>query len=128
MEVKCRKCGSAVPSDIAFCPECGAVMAERAEDQDDDGAPTQFASTLMPGHEQMEANRAPSRPAAKTSAKETPKPPAAKPPAAAPPRAAAVTSQAKVRSRSSVYIVLGLVAVVLLGGLLIYLLSVILSR
>jgi hypothetical protein len=53
---------------------------------------------------------------------------AANPPAATPARGSAVAPQEKVRSRSSAYIVLGLVAVVLLGALFIYLLSVVLSR
>ena len=131
MDVPCRKCGALVPADHAFCAECGATLAETmsmtrtslAADSEE------FAATMLGEYpsDQVEGANVPAHAPPKES-----KPSAARP-VAAQVRERAVTSPEKAGSKragskSGVYFILGLLAVLILGGLLFYLLSVILSR
>lgn len=138
MNIKCRKCGALVPSDHAFCTDCGAVMAEPSPAPragQGEGSDEALISTIV-----GQPIKPPSRPAAggRRAPAEAP-PPAREPqpareqaarPAATvtPAPARPVTTQEKVATKSSPYIYLGFGVVLLLGLLLFYLLSVIFSR
>ena len=92
MDVRCLKCGAAVAPDIAFCPECGAVMAEAAEEHAPEKKSPLFESTLMPG-------RAPGRDPAPAPPREPQKRAAPPAPAERAAAAPAVAQQEQVRSR-----------------------------
>jgi hypothetical protein len=117
MNVTCRKCGALVPGDHAFCTECGAVLAEETRKSAPADDSPEFAATIS-GQYPLPTTEVPA-----------PKPKEAEMRDSAPQvRSQAVTTPVKARSRSGIYFILGLVAVLLLGGLLFYLFGIILSR
>lgn len=128
MDVTCRKCGASVPEDHAFCAECGAVMAEAGTTRQarDDDSP-ELAATISGQYstEQIEAGLALSR-ERKRATKQT-NDAGARPAAAVRKPVQPATTPAEVRSGPSLYFILGVVAVLLLGALLFYLIRVILS-
>lgn len=113
-----------MPEDHAFCTECGAVMAEATTLRPADDSPDLTAT--ISGQYAVETFIQMSQKSAATSKKEGD----ARAEASTPPprRAEPVTTPAKVRSRSILHFLLGLAAVLLLGALLFYLVSLILSR
>lgn len=125
MNVTCHKCGASVPPEIAFCPECGAVMSDDAPRKrlNDPSAsleatirgkaflPSDFDKMLRAtGHAggarraEADSTRAEASGAQKNFA----------------------PASSESRSRSTLVFVVGLAVVLGLGGLLIYLISVIL--
>ena len=104
MEKRCKKCGSPVGADQAFCPTCGAVMG-MSTTAPQQGGGWDLASTVVgqqmpttPARASAERRAHPSRPEAAT-----PQPP---------PR----------RSNTVLLAVIGFVAVLLIGGLVLLLL------
>lgn len=103
----CQNCGSPVGAEQAFCPKCGAVIGINPGKTQDDGG-WDLASTLVG----QPRPTAPQRPSAERRAHPT------RPEAAPPP-----TAPTAPRKGSSVLLaVVGFVAVLLIGGLLILLL------
>jgi hypothetical protein len=103
MEKRCQKCGSAVAAEQAFCPKCGAVMGMNLGTTQVGGG-WDMASTMMGG-------RQPGTPPSPRSSAERRAHPTR--PEAAPP--------AKRGGNTILLAVLGFVAVLLIGGLLILL-------
>ena len=101
METRCQKCGAPVGADQAFCPKCGAVVgmsgAAPRRDEGWDMAATMVGQQLPP----------PSRP---------------RPSAERPQQAAAADARTDSRGSTVLLAVIGFVAVLLIGGLLILLL------
>jgi uncharacterized Zn finger protein (UPF0148 family) len=104
MEKRCQKCGSPVGAEQAFCPTCGAVIGMSDAAPRDDGG-WDMASTVV-GPQQPTA---PPRVSAERRAHQT-RPEAATP--QPPPR----------KGNSMLLAVLGFVAVLLIGGLVLLLL------
>jgi ferric-dicitrate binding protein FerR (iron transport regulator) len=101
METRCQACGAAVGADQAFCSKCGAVVGMReAESSHDEG--WDLAATMM-------GQQKPSAPAKPRQSAER----AAHPPQAAP---------ARKGGNAVLLAVIGFVAVLALGGLVILLL------
>ena len=106
METRCQKCGGPVGGDQAFCPNCGAVvgMADAGAARDED----ELQSTMI-GREKPSAS---------------PRPVTA-PRAAYAPRAAeaggAPAPAARRGGNTALVAAIGLVAVLLIGGLLLLL-------
>jgi hypothetical protein len=105
MEKRCHKCGSAVGADQAFCPTCGAVIG-MSLGATQAGGGWDLASTVVGPNAST-----PPRASAERRAHQT-RPEA--PPAPAPP--------APRKSNTVLLAVIGFVAVLLVGGLLILLL------
>jgi hypothetical protein len=102
MEKRCHKCGSAVGSEQAFCPTCGAVIGMDLGTTQAGGG-WDLASTVV--------GKPPSTPQRSTAerAERPSRPEAAAPP---PPR----------KSNSLLLAIIGFVAVLLIGGLVVLLL------
>lgn len=104
METRCQKCGAPVGADQAFCPRCGAVIGmsapEPAPDEGWDMTATLVGQRLPAAH--------------------APRPSAAPTPVA--PRADSAPTQTRQGGNTVLLAVIGFVAVLLLGGLLILLL------
>ncbi|MBV9927915.1 MAG: hypothetical protein JOZ96_23040 [Acidobacteria bacterium] len=106
MEKRCQKCGSAVGAEQAFCPTCGAVIGmDMGKTQA--GGGWDLASTMVGPHASTPPRSTGER-RARPSRPEAPKPEAPKPP----PR----------KSNTFLLAVVGFLAVLLIGGLLILLL------
>lgn len=129
MNVECRKCGALVPDDHAFCPECGALMvAEKRPAAPEEEESAQYMTTIPSPHRFSES---PSEGAAGAHVEEGRGgggEPSRTAPASSLPTAQTATAPAESRSRSGLYFVIGIVLVLLLGGLLFYLIAVILSE
>src|SRR5437763_8546475 len=122
MELKCQKCDASVNADQAFCPKCGAVvgMSDAAQNR---GGEWDMAATMV--GKQMPTTPPP-RPS--TPPKPAPRPSAA---AAKPARSSShapahstpshVPEPARSGSNTVLLAVIGFVAVLLIGGLLIFL-------
>lgn len=104
MEKRCQKCGSSVGADQAFCPACGAVIGMKPETTQAGGG-WDLASTLIG----QQVPSAPPRSSAERRAHQTR-------PEEAPPRPAPRKGNAVLLA------VVGFLAVLLVGGLLIFLL------
>lgn len=115
MEDTCKRCGSPVSSDQAFCPKCGAVIGMSDAGRKDDDASWDMAATMV-------GKKLPSTP----SAHRPPPPPAAPRGAAEQPAAAAVQATAAKGSNAALLLIVGFVAVLFIGALLILLLWLIL--
>jgi hypothetical protein len=116
MEQRCQKCDSQVGADQAFCPTCGAVIGMNLG-KTQAGSGWDLASTvvgaqkpLKPPRPSAERSAAPSRPEA-PAPKPTPKPAPKQAPQPAPRK-----------SNSLLLAVIGFVAVLLIGGLVVLLL------
>ena len=117
MEMRCQKCGSSVNADQAFCSKCGAVvgMSDTAQKGGDEW---NMAATMV--GKKMPLPEA-SRPSA---VRPSPQPENAQPPP--PPRQSyapspqpSVPMPAPARSSNAMLLaIIGLVAVLLIGGLL----------
>ncbi|HYN85786.1 MAG TPA: zinc ribbon domain-containing protein [Pyrinomonadaceae bacterium] len=124
MDVTCQRCGAGVPEGHAFCAECGAVVFEGAPRERREDPSALLASTISGAYALRDLEAAqPAQPA-------TPKPPpsAAPPPGAARPaerHAPQATQPATPRKSSALLVAFGLAAVLALGGLLIYLVGLI---
>jgi hypothetical protein len=119
MEMKCNKCGASVSEDQAFCSKCGAVIGMDDSRQKSEG--WNMAATMvgkkMPA---PEANRPTAvRPSPPSEPARTPPPqqqpqrvytPQPQPPA---PRPAPARS-----SNAMLFVIIGFIAVLLIGGLL----------
>ena len=104
MEQRCQKCGASVGAEQAFCPACGAVIGMNLGTTQVGGG-WDMASTMVgkkvpttPSRSSAERRAHPTRPEA--------------PPPPAPPK-----------SNTVLLAVIGFVAVLLIGGLVIYLLT-----
>lgn len=105
-----------MPEDHAFCAECGTVMTEDGPAPQAGADSPELMATISG---QYSSNMSTIVPANRQAARR----------ADSPPRPEKVSPPAKVGgSRSGLYFALGLIAVLLLGGLLFYLVGVILSR
>ncbi|PYT02259.1 MAG: hypothetical protein DMF65_07000 [Acidobacteria bacterium] len=125
MELKCQKCGASVTSDQAFCPKCGAVvgMSDAAQNR---GGEWDMAATMvgkqMPTTPPPRPSTPPSRPASRPStaaAAATPARSSADAPAHSTPSRA--PEPARRGSNTVLLAIIGFVAVLLIGGLLILL-------
>ena len=103
MEQRCQKCGAAVAAEQAFCPACGAVIGMNLGTTQAGGG-WDLASTLVG----KQVPSAPPRASAERRAHQT-RPEAPPPPA---PR----------KSNALLLAVIGFVAVLLIGGLVVLLL------
>lgn len=110
METRCQKCGAAVGAEQAFCQKCGAVvgMSAAADPQREEG--WDLAATMTGRQRPQPASR--TRPSAER--------PSHAPASAA--AAAAATGPAPRRGNAVLLAVVGFVAVLALGGLVILLL------
>jgi hypothetical protein len=119
MEQSCHKCGAKVGGEQAFCPRCGAVvgMSDAGHSQ---GGEWDMASTMV-GKKLPQTPQ--QRPPAPPQPPQTPPPPrhaAAAPQGSYAPQAA--PAQATTRGISaSLIAVIGFAAVLIIGGLLIFL-------
>ena len=112
MEKRCHKCDSPVGAEQAFCPTCGAVIGmseEEAAPRADGG--WDMASTVV-GPQQPGA---PQRSTAERRTHPTR-------PEAAPPTAAASPQPAPRKGNTMLLALIGFVAVLLIGGLVVLLL------
>lgn len=102
METRCQKCGSTVGAEQAFCPRCGAVvgMADAGARRDEGW---DMAATMV--GQQLPVSQAPRAPQAPRGA-----------------QAAAAPAQEARGGNTVLLAVIGFVAVLLIGGLLILLL------
>jgi len=107
MEKRCQKCSSPVGADQAFCPTCGAVMGMNLGTTQHGGG-WDLASTVVGQHASTPPRSTGER-RARPSRPEAPKPQKAPKPT---PR----------KSNSFLLAVIGFLAVLLIGGLLIILL------
>ena len=107
MEKRCHKCDSPVGADQAFCPTCGAVMGMNLG-KTQAGGGWDLASTVV-------GKQPPSTPT-RASAERRAHPSR---PEAAPPQPAPAPSKS---SNSLILAVIGFVAVLLIGGLVVLLL------
>jgi hypothetical protein len=123
MEMRCQKCDALVSADQAFCSKCGAVvgMSDTAQKEGDEW---NMAATMvgkkMPIPQPPRPTPESSRP---TAVRQTPTPDNARP--APPPQHAYTPSQqpptptpARSGSNAMLLAIIGLVAVLLIGGLL----------
>jgi hypothetical protein len=108
MEKRCHKCGSPIGTEQAFCPKCGAVIGMNLGTTQVGGG-WDMASTVV-------GQRLPTTPPPRASAERRAHPdrPEAAPAQPAPP--------AKLGGSTILLAVIGFVAVLLIGGLLILLL------
>ena len=125
MELKCQKCDASVASDQAFCPKCGAVvgMGDAAQNRggDWDMAATMVGKQLPTTPPPRPATPPPSRPASGPSAAAArPARSSAQAPAHSTP-SSAPEEPARSGSNTVLLAVIGFVAVLLIGGLLILL-------
>ena len=104
MESRCQKCGAGLAADQAFCPKCGAVVGMSGADAQSRDEGWDMASTMMA---QQSPPSAPRRPTAERAAQ------AARPDAEAAPPAP--------RGNSVLLAVIGFVAVLLVGLLVLLL-------
>lgn len=106
MEQRCQKCGSSVGADQAFCPTCGAVIGMNMGATQAGGG-WDLASTVVGKQQPGTSSRASGERRAPASRPEAPKPQ----PAPAPPK-----------GNTMLLAVIGFVAVLLIGGLVVLLL------
>ncbi len=121
MSIACSKCGSPISPDQAFCPKCGAVQGATNQRREESGF--DMAATMV-GH------KLPVRPPA-------PPPPVNPPPVQTPQPSAAppyehhtvspVIPTSSGSSNRAIYLILGLFAVLVLGGILAFFVYVIFS-
>ncbi|HEX5709498.1 MAG TPA: zinc ribbon domain-containing protein [Pyrinomonadaceae bacterium] len=111
MDVTCQKCGASVPAENAFCAECGAVMLAGAPRERRDDPSAQLASTISGAYVRREL---------------APEPTATAPAAVAPTREARAGAPQESRRSSPLLLVVGVAALIALGGLLVYLVGLIL--
>ena len=114
METRCKKCGEPVGRDQAFCPNCGAVVGMADADATRDEGELQ---TTMIGRQKPSA---PPRPVTAPRAAYAQAPPAANA-VETPARVQAPPAQAARGGNTARLAVIGLVAVLLIGGLLLLL-------
>jgi hypothetical protein len=108
MEDKCKRCGAPVTSDQAFCQKCGAVIGMSAAQKADDPSLNLAATVVGKNHPSTPSSHKP----------RTTRPPAPPPP----PRPRTPDAQAKSGGNTMTLVIVGFVAVLLIGGLLIMLL------
>ena len=116
MELQCQKCGASVPSDQAFCPRCGAVVG-MSDTSQESGGEWNMAATMVG---KKLPTTPPPRPAPRPTAP-TPQPTYQNAPATYPAQPAPVQQPAR-GSNTVLLAVVGFVAVLLIGGLLVLLL------
>ncbi len=132
MEIKCQKCGAAASDDQAFCQKCGAVLG-----MGDAGAPREDATPNLAATVVGKFPFTPPPPKPAPSPQQPPPPPqSAQPPVAPPPAHAparhqqplshdlppSLTAPPRTGGSSTILLVIvGFVAVLLIGALLIYL-------
>jgi hypothetical protein len=117
MELQCQKCGASVPSGESFCPRCGAVVGMTDTSQQS-GGEFNMAATMVG---KKLPTTPPPRPAQRPPA-QTPQPayPSASAPASYPMQDAPVQQPAR-GSNTVLLAVIGFVAVLIIGGLLVFL-------
>ena len=116
MESKCQKCGASVTADQAFCPRCGSVVG-MSDTPQESGGEWNMAATMV--GKQLPTTPPP-RPASRPSAA------AAQPARSSAPESysvppAPIQQPARSGSNTVLLAVIGFVAVLLIGGLLILL-------
>ena len=142
MNVTCQKCNASVPEEQAFCQNCGAPMAQGAtpppkRDDSWDMAATVIGQKIpMPAPPVSQPPAKPAgeaRPAGRSTAATAPAPQPPPTPVHTPTPAPSHTARAAVapsstaKSNSTLYIILGVGAVLLLGILIIFLLMAVFS-
>lgn len=116
MELQCQKCGASVSSDQAFCPRCGAVVG-MADTSQESGGEWNMAATMV-------GKKLPTTPPPRPAPRPTPQtsqPSYPSAPAPYPSQPAPVEQTAR-GSNTVLLAVIGFVAVLIIGGLLILLL------
>jgi ribosomal protein S27AE len=116
MELQCQKCGASVSSDQAFCPRCGAVVGMADTSQESGGEWNMAATMVGKKLPTTPPPRPAPRPTPQTSQPSYPSAPAPYPSQPAP------VEQAARGSNTVLLAVIGFVAVLIIGGLLILLL------
>jgi hypothetical protein len=127
MEIKCQKCGASASDDQAFCAKCGAVLGMGDAGKPREDSPPNLAATVVgkfpltpppkpaPSPPPQSAQTPAAPPPVQTPARPStprPQPPVSPPTPAGPPRAGGSTA---------LLVIIGFVAVLLVGALLIYL-------
>ena len=116
MELQCQKCGASVSSEQAFCPRCGAVVGMADTPQESGGEWNMAATMVGKNLPTTPPPRPAPRPTPQTSQPSYPSAPAPYPSQPAP------VEQAARGSNTVLLAVIGFVAVLIIGGLLILLL------
>ena len=122
MAMTCKKCGTPATEDQAFCAKCGAVLGMNTAPPPSTDEPN-FAATIVGG-----GFKPPPRPPAPTPKERAPVAPAPAPPPPTPrpepPRPVTGTSTAGAGGSSNtiLFVIIGFIAVLLLGGLALVLL------
>lgn len=128
MEMTCQKCGTPASNDQAFCSKCGAVLGMSDAGGSQHEAPPNLAATVVgkfpfpPPPSRPPANQPPAPQAAqapRAPAAAAPAPPRASAPPSVPVASAPVAPPS--RSSATLLVIIGFVAVLLIGALLIYL-------
>lgn len=120
MEVTCQRCGAGVAEGNAFCPECGAVVFEGAQRERREDPSANLASTISGAYSLRDLE------AAQPAPEPTTPTPAARPDTLrAAERPAPQVTQTESRRNNSALLVAGFFAVLVLGGLLLYLVGLI---
>ncbi len=139
MSLTCHKCGASVLEQKAFCPNCGASMSQRPK-SDDEPLPNLAATVVGQKFPVLPPATppVPKPPPASPSIADRPAPPPASSgaparapimPATAPPAAAATMPTAPpARKNTTLFIILGLVAVILIGAILMLVALALLAR
>lgn len=115
MELQCQKCGASVPSGESFCPRCGAVVGMTDTSQQSGGEFNMAATMVGKKLPTTPPPRPASRPPAQTSQPSYPSAPASYPAQDAP------VQQPARGSNTMLLAVIGFVAVLIIGGLLVFL-------
>ena len=115
MELQCQKCGASVPSGESFCPRCGAVVGMTDTSQQSGGEFNMAATMVGKKLPTTPPPRPASRPPAQTSQPAYPSAPASYPTQDAP------VQQPASGSNTMLLAVIGFVAVLIIGGLLVFL-------
>ena len=125
MEVTCQRCGAGVPAENAFCAECGAVMFEGAPRGRREDPSSQLSATISGAYSARDFAAAEPPAAADARGPATPvRADPAREPADGARRPLPQAPEAE-RSRSMLFLVVGVAAMLALGVLLFYLIGLI---
>ncbi len=135
MEIKCQKCGATADDDQAFCSKCGAVLGMGDAGQPREDSPPNLAATVVgkfpftpppkpaatPPPPQPQSAQPPTGtpPPTRPQPQQPQPPPHQPPPHVLPPSLTAPPKSGG--SNATLLVIVGFVAVLLVGALLIYL-------